>query len=113
MNKPAAVPGTKDIVEIQTEYPVNPADMAAFPPPTLAATASSLVTLLRSRNETISVAETAAGGLISAALLAQPGASRIFKGGATLVGLLGLEACSPKTTPWNNMKCRIITTKDS
>ncbi|KAJ4406196.1 hypothetical protein N0V82_010164 [Gnomoniopsis sp. IMI 355080] len=61
--------------------------MAEFPPPALASAASSIATLLHSRNETISVAETAAGGLISAALLAQPGASRIFKGGATLYTL--------------------------
>lgn len=61
--------------------------MSQFPPPALAAAASSLATLLRSRDETISVAETAAGGLVSAALLAQPGASRIFKGGATLYTL--------------------------
>lgn len=62
-------------------------NMSEFPPPALAAAASSLATLLRSREETISVAETAAGGLVSAALLAQPGASRIFKGGATLYTL--------------------------
>lgn len=61
--------------------------MSEFPPPALAAAAASLTTLLRSRNETISVAETAAGGLVSAALLAQPGASRIYKGGATLYTL--------------------------
>lgn len=58
-----------------------------FPPPTLAAAASSLAALLASRNETLSVAETAAGGLICAALLSQPGTSRIFKGGATLYTL--------------------------
>lgn len=61
--------------------------MSEFPTPALAAAASSLATLLRSRDETIAVAETAAGGIISAALLAQPGASRIFKGGATLYTL--------------------------
>lgn len=61
--------------------------MAAFPPPALAEAAASVSTLLRARNETISVAETAAGGLISAALLATPGASRVYKGGATLYTL--------------------------
>lgn len=61
--------------------------MAEFPPPSLKQAAESVSSLLRSRNETISVAETAAGGLISAALLATPGASRIYKGGATLYTL--------------------------
>lgn len=61
--------------------------MAEFPPPALKEAAEAVATLLRERNETISVAETAAGGLISAALLATPGASRIYKGGATLYTL--------------------------
>ena len=38
--------------------------------------------LLKSRNETIAVAESSTGGLISAALLAVPGASAYFAGGA-------------------------------
>ena len=38
--------------------------------------------LLRDRNETIVIAESSAGGLISAALLAVPGASAYFLGGA-------------------------------
>lgn len=59
----------------------------AFPPPSLQAAASAVAALLAERGETISVAETAAGGLISAALLAQPGASRIYAGGATLYTL--------------------------
>lgn len=37
---------------------------------------------LRERGETIAVSESSAGGLISAALLAQPGASAYFLGGA-------------------------------
>ncbi|CAN8100971.1 unnamed protein product [Discula destructiva] len=61
--------------------------MATFPPPTLASAASRVAALLASRNETLCVAETAAGGLISSALLALPGASRIYKGGATLYTL--------------------------
>lgn len=60
---------------------------SSFPPPALQAAADSVAQLLRTRNETLSVAETAAGGLISAALLATPGASRIYKGGATLYTL--------------------------
>lgn len=61
--------------------------MAEFPPLALKQAAEAVAALLRSRNETISVAETAAGGLISAALLTTPGASRIYKGGATLYTL--------------------------
>ena len=61
--------------------------MTSFPPPALKQAAEAVATLLRNRQETISVAETAAGGLISAALLATPGASRIYKGGATLYTL--------------------------
>jgi PncC family amidohydrolase len=40
--------------------------------------------LLKSRNETVAVAESSAGGLISAALLAVPGASAYFLGGAVV-----------------------------
>ena len=41
-------------------------------------------TLLKERGETIGVAEGAAGGLVSAALLAVPGASAYFRGGAVV-----------------------------
>lgn len=47
-------------------------------PPRLAAIAGEVARLLKGRKETISVAETAAGGLVSAALLATPGASVSF-----------------------------------
>ena len=40
--------------------------------------------LLKARSETIAVAESSAGGLISAALLAVPGASAYFLGGAVV-----------------------------
>lgn len=53
-------------------------------PPSLKAIAAEVAGLLQERKETISVAETAAGGLISAAILATPGASRIYKGGLTV-----------------------------
>jgi len=59
----------------------------AFPPPALKQAAEEVAALLRERKETISVAETAAGGLISAALLATPGASAVYKGGLTLYTL--------------------------
>ena len=56
----------------------------SFPPPSLKAAAERVAKLLKERNESICVAETAAGGLISAALLSTPGASRIYKGGVTV-----------------------------
>lgn len=40
--------------------------------------------LLKARSETIAVAESSSGGLISAALLAVPGASAYFKGGGVV-----------------------------
>ena len=44
--------------------------------------AQELAALLKARNETIAVAESSTGGLIAAALLAVPGASAYFLGGA-------------------------------
>ena len=46
--------------------------------------ATRIADLLRSRKETIAVAESSAGGLISAALLAVPGASAYFLGAAVV-----------------------------
>ena len=46
--------------------------------------ATRLGELLRRRGETIAVAESSAGGLVSAALLAVPGASAYFMGGAVV-----------------------------
>ena len=46
--------------------------------------ASRLGALLKERKETLAVAESSAGGLISAALLAVPGASAYFLGGAVV-----------------------------
>ena len=40
--------------------------------------------LLKERNQTIAIAETSAGGLISAALLSVPGASAYYMGGGVL-----------------------------
>ena len=50
----------------------------------LTAMASALGMLLKERKETIAVAESSAGGLISAALLAVPGASAYFLGGGVI-----------------------------
>jgi len=53
--------------------------------------------LLKQRGEKIAVAETSAGGLIAASLLAQPGASAYFSGGAitysarAIRGLVGIS----------------------
>src|SRR6059036_979571 len=46
--------------------------------------AAALGALLKERKETIGVAESSAGGLISAALLAVPGASAYFLGGGVI-----------------------------
>jgi len=64
----------------------------------LAARASAL---LKARRETLAVAESSAGGLISAALLAQPGASAFFLGGGVVYTYASREAFLglPKTLP--------------
>ncbi|HLW69693.1 MAG TPA: CinA family protein [Candidatus Binataceae bacterium] len=48
----------------------------------LIAAAAKIGAILKDRHETIAVGESSAGGLISAALLAMPGASAYFFGGA-------------------------------
>lgn len=50
----------------------------------LAGLAAKIGALLKERKETLAVAESSAGGLISAALLAVPGASAYFLGGAVV-----------------------------
>jgi PncC family amidohydrolase len=73
--------------------------------------AARLAARLIARGETLAVAESSAGGLISAALLATPGASAFFLGGAVVYtrfsreGLLGiapeaLEGMRPSTEPY-------------
>jgi nicotinamide-nucleotide amidase len=62
--------------------------------------AHEIAALLKQRGETVAVAESSAGGLISAALLAVPGASAYFIGGGVVYtrqsreGLLGVMASS-------------------
>jgi PncC family amidohydrolase len=51
---------------------------------TLIPLAEQAATLLKQRKETIAVAESSTGGLITAALLAVPGASAYFLGGAVV-----------------------------
>lgn len=60
---------------------------ADFPPSEIRAILQEVTTLLKERKETVSVAETAAGGLISSSILSTPGASGIYKGGLTLYTL--------------------------
>ncbi|KAF2244739.1 competence/damage-inducible protein-like protein cinA [Trematosphaeria pertusa] len=60
---------------------------SSFPPDEVREIVQEVAALLKERKETISVAETAAGGLISAALLSYPGASGYYKGGLTLYTL--------------------------
>lgn len=74
-------------------------------------TAEKIGALLKARKETIAIAESSTGGLISAALLAVPGASAYFLGGAVIYtvharrALLGITAgdmkdMRPSTEPY-------------
>lgn len=66
--------------------------------PSLATLAARIGATLRERGQTVAVTESSAGGLVSAALLAIPGASAFFLGGAVVYtrragrALLGLTA---------------------
>ena len=51
---------------------------------TLIPLAEKIAALLKQRGETIAVSESSTGGLISAALLAVPGASAYYVGGAVV-----------------------------
>lgn len=59
----------------------------SFPPAEIQTILNEVTSLLKSRNESVSVAETAAGGLISSSLLTAAGASAYYKGGLTLYTL--------------------------
>lgn len=61
--------------------------MTAFPPLALRELVQDVAKLLRDKNQTISVAETAAGGILSASLLSVSGASKFYKGGLTIYTL--------------------------
>lgn len=52
--------------------------------PALYAAGEEVGALLKERGETVAVAESSAGGLIASALLAVPGASAYFRGGAVI-----------------------------
>ncbi|KZV84054.1 hypothetical protein EXIGLDRAFT_727679 [Exidia glandulosa HHB12029] len=64
----------------------------SFPPPALQVIASKVASLLMQRNETLSIVETATGGLMSAAILSIPGTSKCFLGGVTAYSLESRKA---------------------
>ncbi|MEA2168254.1 MAG: nicotinamide-nucleotide amidase [Solirubrobacteraceae bacterium] len=61
-------------------------------PEALTGPAATVATRLKERGETVSVAESSAGGLISAALLSVGGASAYYRGGAVYYTLESLQA---------------------
>lgn len=61
----------------------------------LAALGAAAGAALKTRGETIAVAESSAGGLIAAALLAVPGASAYFRGGAVIYTAAARRAYLP------------------
>ncbi|KLO18957.1 competence/damage-inducible protein-like protein cinA [Schizopora paradoxa] len=63
-----------------------------FPPESFRPLLAKIATHLKERKESISVAETSTGGLISAALLSVPGASAYYKGGLTVYTLESRKA---------------------
>jgi len=77
---------------------------------------------LIARGETVGVSESSSGGLISAALLAVPGASRYYRGGGVIYapnafrGLMGLkrediEGMRSSTEPYARFMAKTIRTK--
>jgi len=81
--------------------------------------AEKIAALLKARKETIVVAESSAGGLISAALLAVPGASAYFIGGGALYtrqSILALKdtreamfsGIRGSTEPWSLLLARTL-----
>ena len=81
--------------------------------------AAALGALLKDRKQTVAVAESSAGGLISAALLAVPGASAYFLGGSVIYtqparrALLRISDDAVKgirssTEAWAQLKARTV-----
>ena len=84
--------------------------------------AAPLGARLRERKQTVAVSESSAGGLISAALLAQPGASAYFLGGAVTytgparLGLVGItpedmEGMRSSSEPYARFMAGLVRTK--
>jgi len=65
----------------------------------LASMSAPAAELLKARGETVAVAESSAGGLISAALLAQPGASAYFRGAGVIYTAAARAALLPDPGP--------------
>ncbi len=61
----------------------------------LTAFSSAVAEQLKARGETVAVAESSGGGLVSASLLAVPGASAYFLGGGVVYTLAAREALLP------------------
>ena len=83
----------------------------------LVACAEKIAKLLTERKQTVAIAESSTGGLISAALLAVPGASAYFLGGAVVYTRLSrralldvpdaaLEGMRPSTEPYALLMAR-------
>lgn len=90
--------------------------------PTLLTMADAIGDLLKSRKETVAVAESSTGGLIAAALLAVPGASAYFVGGGVIYThgarevLLGIELAAhpgmcPSTEPYAQLMATTISNR--
>ena len=78
---------TKKVQYLQTQRNMTTSSVPDFPPRAIRPILDEVTSLLKSRGETISIAETAAGGLISSSILSTPGASKIYQGGLTLYTL--------------------------
>ena len=71
--------------------------MKAFPPEHVSSLARSVAAKLVKRGETVCVAEATAGGLLSASMLAVPGASRFFLGSVVIYSPSSAKALLPRS----------------
>ncbi|MGB3625838.1 MAG: CinA family protein [Henriciella sp.] len=86
---------------------------------TLLPLAAEIGDRLKARGETVAVSESSSGGLVSAALLAQSGASRFYRGGGVIYtpqafrGLIGLgrgdiEGTRSSTEPYARILAKTV-----